>query len=1005
MDAADCDNDVDDDGARHPVDILAEEYADRLRRGETPSITEYEKKYPAYASLIRTVFESIATVERISSQKANDSATFPQTARQSTPQVLGDFQILREIGRGGMGVVYEAIQQSLHRRVALKVINAAVSTNEQHRTRFQREAESAAGLHHTNIVQVYGSGEEQGIQYYAMQLIDGVTLSDVIHCLRSMFTPNAVDTKSIYPTNRFSIRDAANYLLETTVSHRNGIAVSQRALEPKSSFPSTSRNQSTWAGGRKASVEQSNAPRCAEEMTLEMLQSTEDISAGSEQSHAPNSSNVTPRSFSLPKNYIRNVAKLIANVANALEYAHRQQVLHRDIKPANLLLDQEGTVWITDFGLARRMDLDSATQTGEVLGTLRYMAPEQIAGGGDARIDIYSLGLCLFELLTLTPAFEAPKLRLLDPNRHSVLQTSPLRNSLIPRDLQTITLKACAIDPEHRYRNASELELDLRLFLEDRPIRARKTTQFEAMTRWARRNPAIASLATLSGIMLFSIACMLAVWNRQQHLSLIAIGDLYDEAETNLREKSKALEEVKKEKTRAEANLALATNAFDAIIDNIASRGSTLASTIDFESEELDLSGTALSEADVDLLESLLSYFEKLGEQNSVDLRDETADAWKRVGDIQQKMGKLDESYESYEKALQLLQTIAKQTNFDSSDGAGPRLLLSQIEVLQEMIQTSAMRGRMMIAIDRYKEARSLIESSGDLSKSSEGRFALAKLINSIGSLSARVQRPNGPRGPNAPLSFFGPPEARGAEGRPGPGFFPGADARARIGTDLNQEALSILNELVEESPDKAAYAVSLARALRDEVRFARQRADRSEAEQALGRSLSILESLVSKNPEARGFQYELAETLVVTSGWRPQDVDNLDRAINVCDELLKTSPYNSAYLALKATALSRMSMVQRPLSRNKSLELLLQATLIQQDLMDRFPDVPIYSMNLVDSLLRLTELEPKPLKAKEHLDKASQIVASRGGKGGQNKLTPYLERLKERRRALDSTP
>jgi hypothetical protein len=143
----------------------------------------------------------------------------------------------------------------------------------------------------------------------------------------------------------------------------------------------------------------------------------------------------------------------------------------------------------------------------------------------------------------------------------------------------------------------------------------------------------------------------------------------------------------------------------------------------------------------------------------------------------------------------------------------------------------------------------------------------------------------------------------------------------------------------------------------------------------------------------------------VVTSGWRPQDVDSLDQALGVCNELLKASPYNSAYLALKATALSRMSMVQRPLSRNKSLELLLQATSIQQDLVDRFPDVPIYSMNLVDSLLRLTELEPKPIKAKEHLDKASQIVSSRGGKGIQNKLAPYLERLKERRRALDLIP
>ena len=171
---------------RHPVDQLAEEFAERIRAGENPQIDEYCQTYPQYAEMIRSVFPSIQMIERASQREEQHrrSGDIGIASMQSMPELLGDFQLIREIGRGGMGVVYEAEQKSLKRHVALKVISALIAGSQKQLKRFRREAESAASLHHSNIVPVYGIGEDHGLQYYAMQLIDGVTLAEIIHQLR-----------------------------------------------------------------------------------------------------------------------------------------------------------------------------------------------------------------------------------------------------------------------------------------------------------------------------------------------------------------------------------------------------------------------------------------------------------------------------------------------------------------------------------------------------------------------------------------------------------------------------------------------------------------------------------------------------------------------------------------------------------------------------------------------------------------------------------------------------
>ncbi len=211
--------------------------------------------------------------------------------------------------------------------------------------------------------------------------------------------------------------------------------------------------------------------------------------------------------------YWQSVAKIGVQAADALEYAHRQGIQHRDIKPSNLLLDTTGTVWVTDFGLAKADDQENLTHTGDVLGTLRYMPPEAFDGKTDARSDVYSLGLTLYELLAFRPAFdEKERNRLIK----QVTTAEPARldrlNREAPRDLVTIVHKAIERDRARRYPTAAELEADLKRFLDDEPIKARRQTQLERYVRWARHHPGIAVLGGVltAVLVLVTVASLLA---------------------------------------------------------------------------------------------------------------------------------------------------------------------------------------------------------------------------------------------------------------------------------------------------------------------------------------------------------------------------------------------------------------------------------------------------------------------------------------------------------------
>jgi WD40 repeat protein/serine/threonine protein kinase len=410
---------------------------------------------------------------------------------------LGDFRILREVGKGGMGVVYEAEQVSLGRHVALKVLPKQLLLDVRTKQRFEREARAAAKLHHTNIVPVFGLGEHDGLPYYVMQFIPGLGLDQVVEELKRL-RPGEEGSDGaprltggelrVTPREVPSAADVAQSLL----TGRFAPAADAVAAAPTADPDATEDQAPGGAADKAAPGAPPVAGRLSDSFTL-------------------SSSAVLPRAGpgGKPPTYWQSVARVGVQAADALEHAHRQGILHRDIKPSNLLLDTRGSVWVTDFGLAKVDDQQNLTHTGEVFGTLRYLPPEAFDGRADARGDVYSLGLTLYELLCLRPAFdEKDRPRLI----RQVTTAEPPRldrlNRKVPRDLVTIVHKAIDREPARRYASAAALAADLQRFIDDEPIQARRVAAAERLLRWCRRNPAVAGLLAAVALLLVSVAAV-----------------------------------------------------------------------------------------------------------------------------------------------------------------------------------------------------------------------------------------------------------------------------------------------------------------------------------------------------------------------------------------------------------------------------------------------------------------------------------------------------------------
>jgi serine/threonine protein kinase len=600
--------DADKDASEQLLDSIVDEFTRQIRAGVEPSVADFQKQYPQLHCQLGELLGSIAMIEQLKStsaesqdkSKSRDRIDFPM------PDKIGEYKIVSELGRGGMGVVYLGSHQTLGRKVAIKVLPPSLATSADRVDRFRSEAQAAARLHHTNIVGVFGVGQNDSFHYYVMDFVQGRGLDDLV-------------------------RERTGSLSK------------------------------------------------------------------------PTSSSIATRS---EKAHFRWAARVGADLADALAYAHQQGVLHRDLKPANFLLGDDGIVRITDFGLAKYAGSDiHLTKTGDLIGTPQYLAPESLKGQYDARSEVYCLGLTLYELICSKPAFEGGSpAEVLGNITH--LRPLNLRkvDSKIPLDLSTVIEKAIAREPEARYENAESFRDDLLAFSEGRAISARRASSLQHALRWARSNPLAAGLSGLSValLVLVAVATSIGYWSTHNALGKLqeqtkllheqqtATADALSQAIESKNQANESKVKIAEEFARAEANVAISMEAFDEMFRQMISQG-----TGDTELWEIDgfreLTGMemSLTEADTEFLQKLLGFYRQFAEQNAdnVDLAAELARAYRRMGNIYQLIDQPDQAIEAYREAVGLYQwvsladpdaTNARLAAFETNEELS--MLLEQVE-------------------------------------------------------------------------------------------------------------------------------------------------------------------------------------------------------------------------------------------------------------------------------------------------------------------------------------
>ena len=759
------------------VEVL-DAYMAAAQEGRAPARNELLAQHPELAEDLEACLASLEFIRQASltsQPRSADSKEVDASEGDAGIGDLGDFRLIAEVGRGGMGVVYEAVQRSLNRRVALKVLPFAAAMDPSQLRRFHTEALAAAQLHHTHIVPVYSVGCERGVHYYAMQFIEGQTLA-------------------------------------------HAIADRRKLEEPQPSKPSPPRGEGARKAGEGAVEASAPVVRRRSPDPAETPDSMYPIAFAAPRTPKPNASPASSRT----REYCRTAAALGIQAAEALDHAHKLGIVHRDIKPANLLLDIQSHLWITDFGLARLQDDAGLTITGDLLGTLRYMSPEQaLAKRGylDHRTDIYSLGATLYELVTLRPAIDGQ-------DRQEVLRkiaqddpTPPRQlNRAIPRELETVLLKAVSKEPESRYATGQELADDLRRFLEHRPINARRPNLVERAAKWSRRHRmAVATAFVFLLMSVLTLATSTALISRQQRLA---------------------------EKQRDEARQAV-----DDMYTDVA--------------EQWLAQQPALEPVQRTFLAKALDYYQRFAGETSADrnVRFKTAQAYHRVGIIQQRLSEFTDAEASYRRELAVLERLVADSPSEvqylnalavsvrelgglrtkNGHGAEAELLLRRAIAIQE---------RLVAASPSEPEYRN------DLARSHNG------LGLTIMWLAGRRQ------------------EAEQAFSR----------------------AMALQARLVAEAPSIAKYRAELARSRHNFGNFMQATGHAADAERSFRQAVSLWAKLSSDSPTVPLFRSSLAHSqtnlggILLESG-RPDEAENAWReAIAHQDRLISDSPSVPSY-------------------------------------------------------------------------------------------------------------
>jgi len=868
-----------------PLDCLAEEFATRCRCGESPSIAAYAAAHPHLAGRIEELFPAVAMLERWRiDERAVRRAVSVRDRFARPPEQLGDFVILRELGRGGMGIVYEAEQRSLGRRVAVKVLPKHVLLLDKHLKRFQREAQTAAKLRHTNIVPVFGAGEHEGLYYYVMPLVRGVGLDEVIRALRHAVLGGAPEGGTV-----------------------------SVASEQTATAPDPARRRRWLRGKRPAADRAPYSSAFAGAVVRELIAGKfPDVSANRAGSLRPRNPTRSTPPIGPVADAWRWAARIGLQAAEALQYAHSQGTLHRDIKPGNLLIDEDGGVCVADFGLARAVDRAGASQTSEVAGTLRYMAPEQLRGAADARSDVYALGLSLYELLTLQSA-RAGQVSCPD-SRAAPRELVPPKeiDATIPRDMETIVLKCLAAEPARRYQTAEALAADLRNCLHDRPVRARRASGSERAGRWCRHNPALAAMSALAGLLLVAVVAIAVI-------SGVRTRTAYADAVQAL--------------ARAEATSQLTRQALDDIYVQLSPDRVGIAAPADPERATQERSArrgmqVAASPEVATVLENLLVFYDRLAEQAPSDRRVvlESAIAGRRIGDIRQRLGQLDQAERAYLRAADKLVTLPAP-----GDGA------AQVELARihnELGNVRSARFEFGFAHQSHRLALRILHAVDPAgARSGDHQYELARTLYLLASkrLGAIDNRRDGGREHVTAWVHY---------------YYKSNEYR--------RAAIRLLEELTDDQPTNPDYRFLLA--LCHRLSSVGPPTASSPA-RTLGRqrAMQVLEELKAGYPDVADYRYELAVTSASGSGGLIPGEDGaeisvtaepgLARAMDELNWLVTHRPAIPEYARCRALTLAKLAMLSWRTGRLAEAEdLFQQAFQAQCAVIADFPDLPSHN-------------------------------------------------------------
>ena len=575
-------------GQQDRLTTILDDYLVMLEKGTPPNRDEIISANGDIGPQIERYLASLEFLQDAAGGFAESSFD----VEHDSPEELGEFRLVKQIGRGGMGVVYEAWQESLGRRVALKVLPFASVLDSRQIARFHNEARAAAQIHHPNIVPIYAVGEDKGVHFYAMQLIEGKGLDEVIQEQR----------------------------------------------------------------GQEHSLPQVACPRTIKHDCAQDVDEKQDTysSTGQSQISASNGTGSGPG-----QNRFRRISELFVQAATALHAAHEYGVIHRDVKPSNLMVDADGKIWITDFGLARCQTDQNVTRTGDVVGTVRYMSPEQARGDNamvDHRADVYSLGATLYELTTLRQIFEGSDGVALFAEIESGEIVQPRTvDASIPRDLESIILRAIAPERDARYGTALEFADDLQRFLDGVPTLAQPPSPLERFSRWASRHRRAFQLG--SGL-----------------LALVAIGlgvsSLLLYQEKTRTDQALALSEI--HRVRAETNLQKARE----IVDKLGARVATQLSTV-----------AGAEEVRRALLTDMLSYYREFAEQSEKEsLRHEVATTISKIASLTEHAGSPAEALDFHRQAGDLFAQLIEEEPSNSQHKANLALCQNNLATLHSQL-------------------------------------------------------------------------------------------------------------------------------------------------------------------------------------------------------------------------------------------------------------------------------------------------------------------------------